>query len=371
VLVGIPSLSDNDRFGDYREDVLNHIKRALVGVQYEVFVTPPGRKVGIEGIADRCNNLVEKALSEGFDFLWIVQADVQVPHDAFEKLSAFDVDVAQGVVPRHDDPNAFIAGFMDENMKVWYLPRNAVEGMVLSGWIFAGMSCTLIARRVLEAGIRFRYQSGVGEDILFMFDVQKAGFVAKVDGRVLCGHLPEWPLATYIPKQIRRNAVFGVLDVGCGHRPKGDVNVDLFVEATAHRAADQRVNDDVRLKVAEIPNFVRADACCLPFRDRGFRKVYSWHLIEHLGKPEDFLAECCRVADEEIEVRCPNGDPNWAYGLAAYDETKPLHLHRLTREWFELNLKSYLAWDWIVHFDYSQSEPWEIVVEGYRKDVYD
>ena len=56
------------------------------------------------------------------------------------------------------------------------------------------MSCTLIARRVLEAGVRFRYKPDVGEDILFMFDVQKAGFEARVHGGVLCGHLPELPL---------------------------------------------------------------------------------------------------------------------------------------------------------------------------------
>jgi hypothetical protein len=342
----------------------------MIGVDHEVFVTPPSHKQGLEGIVETQNQLILRALEGGFDFLWLIQADVEVPADAFEKLSGLGVDVAQGVVPRHDDREALICGFMDIRQKVWYLPRNAVEGQVLSGWVFAGMSCTLIKRRVLEVGIRFRYLPGVGEDILFMFDVQSRGFVAKVHGGVICGHLPEWPLTTSMPKD-PRSIVFERLDVGCGHRPKGDVNVDLFVEATAHRVADQRVNDDVRLKVAEIPNFVRADACHLPFRDRGFRKVYSWHLIEHLEKPEDFLAECCRVADEEIEVRCPNGDPNLAYGLAAYGETKPLHLHRLTREWFGSKLKSYPAWDWAMHFDYSQSEPWEIVVEGYRRNEFD
>ena len=32
------------------------------------------------------------------------------------------------------------------------------------------------------------------DHILFMFDVQRMGFVAKVHGNVLCGHLPEFPL---------------------------------------------------------------------------------------------------------------------------------------------------------------------------------
>jgi ubiquinone/menaquinone biosynthesis C-methylase UbiE len=341
----------------------------MAGVPHEVFITPAQSKAGIEGIVEASNLLIERALVGKFDYLWLVQGDVEVPVNAFRSLFSLDVDVAQGVVRRHDG-DGLICGFMDEKAKVWYLPRGAIEGQVLSGWVFAGLSCTLIRRRVLEAGIRFRYERGVGEDILFMFEVQKAGFVAKVHGDVLCGHLPEFPLATYTPGQARRHA-YDVLDVGCGHRHKGDVNVDLFMEATAHRAADQRVNDDVALDIRSIPNFVRADACHLPFRDRAFGKVYSWHLIEHLEKPEVFLAECCHVADKLVEVRCPNGDPNWKYGLDAYGETKPLHLHRLTREWFEERLKAFPDWDWAVHFDYSQSEPYEIVVEGYRKDMYD
>jgi hypothetical protein len=368
VLVGIPSLRENDRFQSYREDVLNRIKEAMGSVEHEVFITSPSSKIGIEGIVEAENQLILRALEDDFSHLWLIQGDVEVPSHAFGSLFSLDVDVAFGVVPRHDDQSAFICGFMDEDKKVWYLPRQAVEGQVLSGWVFAS-GCILIKRRVLEAGIRFRYEPGVGEDILFAYDVQTMGFVAKVDGGVLCGHLPEWPLATYLDRDVRREPIFGVLDVGCGHRPRGDVNVDLFVEATAHRAADQRINDDVALHVHEIPNFVRADACRLPFRDGVFRRVYSWHLIEHLQEPEAFLDECCRVAAEEIEVRCPNGDPNWKYGLDAYGETKPLHLHRLTREWFEEKLKAFPAWDWAIRFDYSQSEPYEIVVEGYRKDV--
>ena len=355
MLVGIPSLADNDRFRVFREDVLSHAKAALAGIDFEVFVTPPTQAKDLPGIVEAQNQLILRTLEGDFDFLWLVQADVEVPMDAFEKLLGLNVDVAQGVVPRHDDREALICGFMDERKKVWYLPRNAVEGMVLSGWVFAGMSCTLIARRVLEAGIRFRYVRGIGEDILFMYDAQKAGFVAKVHGDVLCGHLPEWPLEPFKAK---------VLDIGCGHRPKGDVNVDLFTEPTAHRCADQRVNDDSPLFVHSIQNFVRADGCHLPFRDRSVQKTYSWHLIEHLPDPEAFLCELMRVSSEHIEVRCPNGE-----FLSCRGETKPLHLHNFSMSWFQERLRAYPDWDFSVRWDYSQSEPWEIVVEGFRKGV--
>jgi hypothetical protein len=326
---------------------------------FEVVVSRPNGIPGIEGIVKAQNELVVRALEGSWDYLWIVQADVEVPSDGFQKLYGLGVDVAQGVVPRHDDREALIAGFMDEAKKVWYLPRNVVSGQILSGWVFAGLSCTLIRRRVLEAGIRFKFQPGIGEDILFMFDVQSRGFVAKVHGGVLCGHLPEWPLGS-VPNFMV--PAFGVLDVGCGHRAQGDVNVDLFPDATAHRAADQRVNDDVALHVHEIPNFVVADALHLPFRDGAFEGSYSWHLIEHLPDPEGFLRELMRISAEKIEVRCPNGEH-----LSCKGKTKPLHLHDFSLQWFREKLCAYPDWDFSVRWDYSQSEPWEIVVLGVRR----
>jgi hypothetical protein len=60
----------------------------------------------------------------------------------------------------------------------------------------AGTSCVLIRRCVFESGYRFKYKSNVTPDILFIFQIQRKGFVAKVHGDVLCGHLPEWPLSS-------------------------------------------------------------------------------------------------------------------------------------------------------------------------------
>jgi len=362
VLLGVPSLRDNDNFRRWRETVLSHAVAAVSPfAEYTVFISPPTQDLDLPGIVQAQNALIEECLKGDYDYLWLIQGDVEVPSDGFQKLLGLDVDVAQGVVQSHDDRNRLICGFMDESMKVWYLPRNAVEGQIVSGWVFAGMSCTLIKRRVLEAGIRFRYLSGVGEDILFMYDVQSRGFIAKVDGRVVCGHLPEWPLTTYI-RNIRSKPAFEKLDVGCGHRPTGDVNVDLFPEPTVHRCVDQRVNDDVALHVHEIPNFVKADACHLPFRDGAFEGSYSWHLIEHLVDPEAFLREVMRVSAGHVEVRCPNGEH-----LSCKGETKPLHLHDFSLQWFQDKLRAYTDWDFSVRWDYSQSEPWEIVVHGTRK----
>ena len=141
-----------------------------------------------------CQNIiVEKFLCGDYSHLWTVELDVQVPPLSFQKLLDLNVDVACGYVRRHNG-DGLILGFLDEDMRVWYLPLNAVQGRILSGWVMAGTSCLLIKRRVFENGYRFKFDPHVTPDILFMYQVQRMGFVAKVHGDVLCGHLPEFPL---------------------------------------------------------------------------------------------------------------------------------------------------------------------------------
>ncbi len=296
-----------------------------------------------------------------YDYLWQVELDVEVPIQSFQLLKNLDVDIACGYVRRHNG-DGLIVGFLDENMRVWYLPENALRGSILTGWVMAGTSCILFKRRVFENGLRFRYLRGVTPDIVFMFDAQRAGFQAKVHGDVLCGHLPEFPLEKIVMP--------GILDVGCGHKARGTVNADLNVKATAHRCPDQRVNLDTPLNVGshkslkdrEIPNFIQASGCFLPFRTASIQKVFSSHVIEHLPDPQAFLQELTRVAAESLEVHCPNGEY-----LTCKDETRPLHLHDFSLNQFRKMLEAFSNWDFNVHWDYSQSEPWEIVIEGMRK----
>jgi len=43
--------------------------------------------------------------------------------------------------------------------------------------------------------LRFTRKDNCGCDTLFWKKIQDAGFTARVDTNVICGHLPEWPLA--------------------------------------------------------------------------------------------------------------------------------------------------------------------------------
>ena len=76
-----------------------------------------------------------------------------------------------------------------------------------------------------------------------------------------------------------------VLDVGCGDRPKGDVNLDLFF-------------------YGKWKNFIIAEAHQLPFKNGAFSKVYSEHFLEHLENPLEFFKEAKRVLKSHGVLEC-------------------------------------------------------------------
>ena len=76
-----------------------------------------------------------------------------------------------------------------------------------------------------------------------------------------------------------------VLDVGCGDRPAGDVNLDLF-------------------HYGKWKNFVIAEAHRLPFKNNAFEKVYSKHCLEHLEDPLKFFREAKRILKNGGVLEC-------------------------------------------------------------------
>lgn len=69
---------------------------------------------------------------------------------------------------------------------------------------------------------------------------------------------------------------FTTLDVGCGFRPKGDVNVDV---SRSEKNPQTFVGDELR-NIKQIPNFIQADGRFLPFRNGIFETVFSRETIE-------------------------------------------------------------------------------------------
>lgn len=92
-----------------------------------------------------------------------------------------------------------------------------------------------------------------------------------------------------------------VLDVGCGINPRGDINLDLYLEPI-HR---QGGAIDPEL----IQNFVEGDALDMwMFKDREIDTVKCYHLIEHFKAPQcwDLLKELWRITDRRLLIVCPH-----------------------------------------------------------------
>jgi hypothetical protein len=96
-----------------------------------------------------------------------------------------------------------------------------------------------------------------------------------------------------------------ILEVGCGYFPSGDVNLDLFPGPTGHRPGKVE-SEGSALPTKIIPNFIKADAMHLPFRDNAFSEVCSFHVIEHVPKPIMMLDEMVRVSAWKVTLRFPH-----------------------------------------------------------------
>jgi len=76
------------------------------------------------------------------------------------------------------------------------------------------------------------------------------------------------------------------LDVGCGNRKLGDINVDI----------DKHVKPDI---VCDIHH--------LPFKDKIFSTVFNYHTLEHKGvKPVKAIKELLRVSKGTVEIQVPH-----------------------------------------------------------------
>ena len=110
------------------------------------------------------------------------------------------------------------------------------------------------------------------------------------------------------------------LDVGCGNKPRGDINVDL------HRFSGDIVDGRILRTRAD----VIASGEYLPFADRVFHTVLSSNTIEHVPKPALFLRELIRVSRNYINIRVPHRFSRFA--------RRKGHKNQFDRKWFALQL---------------------------------
>lgn len=225
VFVGIPSLSRKDRYDSYISSVLNSIRTQKTDITIlEPYITPPhsgiyqhGDRSRLNAITGRMNNIVDRFMTTDATHLFINDGDVETPSHAIDTLIRHNVDVASGVYPFHNFDSVYSMAFgrvtPNDNPCGKIRPR---DWDYMKGHVFGedeqwggGTGCVLIKRRVFKrhhhkiAPLRFSRDGDCGLDIFFWKRVQDAGFTARVDANVVCGHLPKYPLK-YIKSWIRR-----------------------------------------------------------------------------------------------------------------------------------------------------------------------
>lgn len=208
VFVGIPNLA-NDEYSAYIGSVLNHLDRQETSVEIMTpYITPPhagtfhqGQRDRLDAIVGRMNNIVDKFMTTNATHLFINDGDVEVPSNCIDTLIRHNVDVVSGVYPFKNwrDCRAMCFGRMEPkspcgNMhpRDWDYMKGRVwgENEAWSG----GTGCCLIKRRVFKRlhprfpPLRFNRDNNCGMDMFFWKRVQDAGFTARVDANIVCGH---------------------------------------------------------------------------------------------------------------------------------------------------------------------------------------
>lgn len=215
VFPGIPWLR-NDHYEGYYGSCINHIKQQNTSVKIlPIWRTTPysgkyeqGNKSLLYAIMDRMNAVIDKFMSTDATHLWIIDADVEVPPHALETLLSHDVDIASGVYPFHNfkHSKAMMCGRMSDGPCGFFHPRNwaYMKGQVFGEEfpVSGGTGCMLVKRRVFKryhphiVPFRFDKVGGkCGADVYFWKRAQDAGFTARLDANVVCGHLPECRLS--------------------------------------------------------------------------------------------------------------------------------------------------------------------------------
>jgi len=98
-----------------------------------------------------------------------------------------------------------------------------------------------------------------------------------------------------------RGSIMVSLDIGCGARLHGDINIDLpYLMAKQH---SKYMGDNGRVKVS-----VYSDAHYLPFKSDMFDEVFLIHTLEHLIFPFGALREIRRIMKKDgvLHIEVPN-----------------------------------------------------------------
>lgn len=142
----------------------------------------------------KARNMIAK-MSDGYDYVLMVDSDVIVPHDALQNMLSPATDVVFGCCPRKNTTEGKTALYRvgnDYKHPYYYSELTEPRIKLLGG----GFACVLIDTKVFTK-LKYPYfkyvvyENGdcLSEDLYFSSQARKARFNLEADTRVRCGHL--------------------------------------------------------------------------------------------------------------------------------------------------------------------------------------
>lgn len=143
-----------------------------------------------ETLADGYNLVIEEMLANGYDYLLMTSTDVLPPEFTIDRLMAHDKDLVGFLVHGGLGCATFPVVLKDGSLVasgkrgLHYYTWDEVNKFTDLTKVWAtSAACLLIKRKVLEAGVRYRFspQFNMGEDLWFFIEANSAGFEFWLD----------------------------------------------------------------------------------------------------------------------------------------------------------------------------------------------
>ena len=164
---------------------------------------PAGSEIGFVSnslVYDARNELCQRAINGGFDYLFFLDSDMIFPADTLTKLMALNTDIATAVCYARQGKHE--PCIYEKLVKRNLFHESAAECFTdVSKGVFdvagCGMAVCLIKADVLKRlvkkykGTPFEPFGNMGEDLAFCYRARKLGYKIKADGAIPIGHIGE------------------------------------------------------------------------------------------------------------------------------------------------------------------------------------
>lgn len=231
VFPAIPWLRDGTDYDVYLESAIAHAKNqdaeaTLLPVHLTetiedyINITKENQ---MELITPKLNEIIDACPKEA-THVWFLNADNEVPTFALRYLLEHDADVASGISSTHSSSTMTTAMHWAPaptrqlmGSQPYFKPYRlqSIMNRVVGGgrMVASGHFCMLVKKEVFN-NVWFRWmpyksrrcscgetvkclRQQYGSEYTFWLDCQMLGYRCVIDGRVICGHLPQWPLTLY------------------------------------------------------------------------------------------------------------------------------------------------------------------------------